>query len=131
MSNNIDLFGGIPVALGRDFAQILPVVKIEGRVQIANACVRLKVKIGTPNLLVRNYYSKLRLCNHTQFIIIRIFDHFIRGHLISPDPRYNYQDRMVAPMTITSSEGLPLTRKQPQLRPSYFMAINWSQWRTL
>ena len=39
MVNN-DLFGGVPVVLGGDFAQILPVVRRGSREQVVNACIQ-------------------------------------------------------------------------------------------
>ncbi|POS82416.1 hypothetical protein EPUL_003749, partial [Erysiphe pulchra] len=38
--NNRDFFDGIPVVLGGDFAQILPVVKRGGKDEIINVCIR-------------------------------------------------------------------------------------------
>lgn len=89
----------------------------------------LTLQIGMPDMLVRNYYSKLGLEDGTRLIVRRrLFNHCIRGRVISPDPRYDGQVHIIAPMTITSSDELPLTltRKQLPLRPNYSKTINKS-----
>ncbi|POS82179.1 hypothetical protein EPUL_006412, partial [Erysiphe pulchra] len=93
----------------------------------------LKLQMGMPVMLVRNYYSRLGLCNGTRLIVTRLFNHCIKGRVISPDSRYDGQEHIIARMTITSSVDLPftLTRKQLPLRPSYSMTINKSQGQTL
>ncbi|POS82310.1 hypothetical protein EPUL_006433, partial [Erysiphe pulchra] len=56
MQNQDDLFGGIPVVLGGDFAQILPVVRRGRRENTANACIRFwdKWSIVRPLFLTQN-----------------------------------------------------------------------------
>ncbi|POS81876.1 hypothetical protein EPUL_006834, partial [Erysiphe pulchra] len=56
LMNSDELFGGIPVVLGGDFARILPVVKRGQRQDIVNACIRYwqNWSLITPLFLTQN-----------------------------------------------------------------------------
>ncbi|POS81815.1 hypothetical protein EPUL_006414, partial [Erysiphe pulchra] len=49
----------------------------------------LKLQIGMPVMLIRNYYPKHGLCNGTRLIVTGLFNFCIKGRIISQDPRYH------------------------------------------
>ncbi|POS81715.1 hypothetical protein EPUL_006144, partial [Erysiphe pulchra] len=67
---------------------------------------KLSLQVGMPIMLLRNYYARRGLCNGTRLIITRLFDHCIKGQIISPDRRFDGIEHINSRMTITSSEDL-------------------------
>ncbi|POS84398.1 hypothetical protein EPUL_002870 [Erysiphe pulchra] len=51
----------------------------------------LKLQMGMPVILVRDYYSRPGLRNGTRLIITQLFNHCINIRVISPDSRYDGQ----------------------------------------
>ncbi|POS82255.1 hypothetical protein EPUL_005864, partial [Erysiphe pulchra] len=94
---------------------------------------KFSLQVGMPIMLLRNYYARRGLSNGTRLIITRLFNHCIKGRIISPDRLFDGIEHIISRMTITSSEDLPftLTRMQLPIRPCYSMTINKSQEQTL
>lgn len=92
----------------------------------------LKLQIGMPVMLLRNYYPKLGLCNGTRLIITALFNFCIKGRIISQDPRYNGKEHIISRIMLSTNKRLPFTllRKQLPLRPCFSMTINKSQGQT-
>lgn len=93
----------------------------------------LKLQIGMPVMLIRNYYPKHGLCNGTRLIVTGLFNFCIKGRIISQDPRYHGKEHIISRIMLSSSKKLPFTliRKQLPLRPCFSMTINKSQGQTL
>ena len=94
---------------------------------------RMILKVGTPVMLLRNYYPKLGLCNGTRLIITRLYNHCIKGRIISEDARFNDREHVISRIQVTTKEDLwfTLRRKQLPLKPCFAMTINKSQGQTL
>lgn len=94
---------------------------------------RLILQVGMPVMLLRNLYPKLGLCNGTRLIITRLFDHGVRGRIISADSNFHGQEHYIHRVVMTTEEDLPFTlsRRQLPLRPCFSMTINKSQGQTL
>lgn len=92
----------------------------------------LKLHVGMPIMLLRDYYPKIGLCNGTRLIITQLFSLAVKARIISQNPRFNGEEHIIPRVTQTTSNGLPftLTRKQLALRPCYSMPINKSQGQT-
>ena len=94
---------------------------------------KLTLQVGMPVMLLRNLYPKMGLCNGTRLIITCLYDHGVRGKIISTAPAFHGQEHYIHRITMTTEEDLPFTlsRRQLPLRPCFSMTINKSQGQTL
>ncbi|POS82063.1 hypothetical protein EPUL_006439, partial [Erysiphe pulchra] len=93
----------------------------------------LRIQVGMPVMLLRNYYPKLGLCNGTRLIVTRLYSRCIKGRIVSQDPRFHGKEHIISRFTLDSNDELPfsMVRKQLPLRPCFAMTINKSQGQTL
>ncbi|POS82715.1 hypothetical protein EPUL_005486 [Erysiphe pulchra] len=75
----------------------------------------------------------LQACAMEHLIITRLYNHCVKGRIISQDPRFDGKEHVISRITVTTREDLPFTliRKQLPIRPCYPMTINKSQAQTL
>ncbi|POS81756.1 hypothetical protein EPUL_006538, partial [Erysiphe pulchra] len=67
----------------------------------------LRLQIGMPVMLLRNYYPKLGLCNGTRLIITAVFNRCVKGRIISQDPRFNGKEHYISRISLTTENKLP------------------------
>ncbi|POS81626.1 hypothetical protein EPUL_006455 [Erysiphe pulchra] len=93
----------------------------------------LRLQVGMPVMLLRNYYPRLGLCNGTRLIITRLYNRCVKVKIISQDPRFNGNEHFISRISLTTDKKLPfpMVRKQIPLRPCFSMTINKSQGQTL
>ncbi|POS84236.1 hypothetical protein EPUL_002350 [Erysiphe pulchra] len=93
----------------------------------------LKLQVGMPFMLIRNYYSKFGLCNGSRLIVTHLLNRAIKERIISQDPRFGGKEYIISRASMTSREDVSFTmvRKQLPLRPCFSMTINKSQGQTL
>ncbi|XP_045830712.1 ATP-dependent DNA helicase PIF1-like [Trifolium pratense] len=92
----------------------------------------IKLKIGTPIMLMRNLDQAEGLCNGTRLIITKMADHVIEGKIMSGKHARNVT--YIARMTTSPSQSpwpFKLSRTQFPIVVSYAMTINKSQGQSL
>src|SRR4051812_4787373 len=93
---------------------------------------RIKLKVGTPIMLMRNLDQSDGLCNGTRLIVTRLANHVIEAKIISGK---NISNLFYIPrMSMSPSESLwpfKLIRRQFPIIVSYAMTINKSQGQSL
>ena len=99
LHNSGELFGGVPVVLGGDFAQILPVVRRGRREQIVNACIQswsewhlIKQLYLTQNMRVVQGHDNKRFAD---WLSILSYADNLRGLIDIPDWIRTTDDRNV------------------------------------
>jgi len=97
---------------------------------LPNNC--LKLKIGTPIMLLRNFDQTQGLCNGTRLTVTRLAKHVIAADIIYGT---NIGDHVYIPRMSMSPTQSPwpfkLLRRQFPIMLSYAMAINKSQGQSL
>ncbi|KAK6158896.1 hypothetical protein DH2020_006210 [Rehmannia glutinosa] len=92
----------------------------------------LKLKVGTPVMLLRNIDHSLGLCNGTRLVVTKLGDHVLEAKILTGN---NLGQKVLIPrLTITPSDPrLPFKfqRRQFPLIVSYAMTINKSQGQSL
>ncbi|XP_058726415.1 uncharacterized protein LOC131597756 [Vicia villosa] len=93
---------------------------------------RIKLKVGTPIMLMRNLDQSDGLCNGTRLIVTRLANHVIEAKIISGKNIGNlfYIPRMSMPPS-ESPWPFKLIRRQFPIIVSYAMTINKSQGQSL
>lgn len=93
---------------------------------------KIKLKIGTPIMLLRNIDQSEGLCNGTRLIVTRLADHVIEAKVISGK---NIGEIIYIPrMEITPTQSpwpFKLSRRQFPIIVCYAMTINKSQGQSL
>jgi ATP-dependent DNA helicase PIF1 len=93
---------------------------------------RLRLKIGSPVMLMRNMIQTSGLCNGTRLIVTRLGTYVVEARIISGS---NIGDKVFIPRLslVPSDKRLPFRfqRRQFPLSVSYAMTINKSQGRSL
>ncbi|POS82254.1 hypothetical protein EPUL_005013, partial [Erysiphe pulchra] len=69
----------------------------------------LMLQVGMPVMLIRNFYSKLGLCNGSRLIITHLLNRAIKGRIISQDPCFGGKEYIISRASITSGEDFPFT----------------------
>ncbi|XP_058741078.1 uncharacterized protein LOC131613424 [Vicia villosa] len=93
---------------------------------------RIKLKVGTPIMLMRNLDQSDGLCNGTRLIVTRLANHVIEAKIISGKNIGNFF--YIPRMSMSPSESLwpfKLIRRQFPIIVSYAMTINKSQGQSL
>ena len=70
---------------------------------------KLTLQVGMPVMLLRNLYPKVGLCNGTRLIITRLFDHGVRGRVISTCPAFHGREHYIHRIVMTTDENMPFT----------------------
>jgi ATP-dependent DNA helicase PIF1 len=88
---------------------------------------QIKIKIGTPIMLMRNLDQAEGLCNGTRMIVTKMADHVLEAVIMSGKHKGNrtYISRRQSPWPFR------LSRRQFPLTISYAMTINKSQGQSL
>lgn len=93
---------------------------------------RLKLKIGTPVMLLRNLNQNLGLCNGTRIMITQLGDTVIEGTIITGT---HVGEKTHIPRINLTTKGnrwpFTLCRRQFPIKVCYSMTINKSQGQTL
>ena len=93
---------------------------------------RLRLKIGTPVMVLRNLNPSLGICNGSKLICKSFKERLIETEIVS-GPKIGEQ-YLLHRMNLHPSNNVwpfTLTRRQLPIRPSYAMTINKSQGQTL
>jgi ATP-dependent DNA helicase PIF1 len=93
---------------------------------------KIKLKVGTPIMLLRNLDQVQGLCNGTRLIVTRMADHVLEARIISGKNVGNLT--YIPRMSMSPSQSpwpFKLIRRQFPIIVSYSMTINKSQGQTL
>ncbi|GAU51758.1 hypothetical protein TSUD_415470, partial [Trifolium subterraneum] len=93
---------------------------------------KIKLKIGTPIMLMRNLDPAERLCNGTRLILTKMESHVLEARIVSGKNIGNV--RYIPRMSMSPSESpwpFKLIRRQFPIIVSYAMTINKSQGQSL
>lgn len=93
---------------------------------------QLRLKIGTPVMLMRNLHDRNGLCNGTRLVITRLHRHYIEARILGGE--FDGQPRVLFRASLTTNEGdfpFLLTRKQFPIRVCFAMTVNKSQGQSL
>ena len=93
---------------------------------------RIKLKVGTPIMLIRNIDQSEGLCNGTRLIVTRMAPHVLEAKIISGKNIGNMT--YIPKMDMSPSQSpwpFKLNRRQFPIILSYAMTINKSQWQSL
>lgn len=93
---------------------------------------QLRLKIGTPVMLMRNLHDKDGLCNGTRLIVTRLHRYCIGARILGG--KFDGQPRILFRASLKTNDGdfpFKLTRKQFPIRVCFARTVNKSQGQSL
>ena len=93
---------------------------------------QLRLKIGTPVMLMRNLHDEDGLCNGTRLVVTRLHRYCIGARILGG--KFDGQPRILFRASLTTNDGdfpFKLTRKQFPIRVCFAMTVNKSRGQSL